>query len=151
MDYSRTFAISAAGMAAERLRVETAALNLANAHTVQGPESPGYQPVRVVARSVELTAASFPDQVVQGLDELATSRLTVPVATVEPTLVPSRVVHDPSHPLADEHGNLAYPGVDTATEMVSLMSAMRAYEASVAAMNTTRALVLKTLEIGGGT
>ena len=41
------------------------------------------------------------------------------------------------------------PGVDTATEMVTLMSATRAYEANVAAMNAARTLALKALEIGG--
>ena len=38
---------------------------------------------------------------------------------------------------------------DTATEMVTIMSAMRAYEANVAAASAARALALKTLEIGG--
>jgi flagellar basal-body rod protein FlgC len=57
-------------------------------------------------------------------------------------------VQDPGHPLANEQGFVAYPGVDTATEMVSLMSAMRSYEANVAAINTARSLALKTLEIG---
>jgi flagellar basal-body rod protein FlgC len=53
------------------------------------------------------------------------------------------------HPYADSHGYVRYAGVDTAAEMVTMMSAIRAYEANVAAMNTTRQMVLKALEIGG--
>jgi flagellar basal-body rod protein FlgC len=151
MDYSSAFAISAAGMAAERLRVEVAALNLANANTVSTAESGGYQPMRVVTRAEEVMAPSFADRFSRGLDELGVASLRLPVATVERTGAVPLTVHDPGHPLADERGDIRHPGVDAATEMVTLMSAMRAYEASVAALNTTRTLVLKTLEIGSGT
>ncbi|MNY51400.1 Flagellar basal-body rod protein FlgC [compost metagenome] len=50
--------------------------------------------------------------------------------------------------MADARGYVTYAGVDMATEMVSLMSATRAYEANVAAMNTSRTLALRALEIG---
>jgi flagellar basal-body rod protein FlgC len=57
-------------------------------------------------------------------------------------------MHEPGHPLADAEGFVRYPGVDTATEMVTLTGALRSYEANVAALTTARALALKTLEIG---
>lgn len=139
MDYQRTFAVSAAGMAVERTRVEVASLNLANAHTLHAPGQPGFQPLRVISES----AASFGAHV---SDALAAEGL--PSAVVEPSGAAPRLVQDPGHPLADARGFVAYPGVDSATEMVTLMGATRAYEANVAALNTARALVLKTLEIG---
>ena len=142
MDYLRTFAVSAAGMAVERTRVEAASLNLAQAHTVQAPGQPAFQPMRVLATA----GAEFAALVSSGGDPVP-----LPAATVEPTGAPPRLVQDPGHPLADARGFIAYPGVDPAAEMVTLMAATRAYEANVAAMNTARALVLKTLEIGRGT
>lgn len=135
MDYARSFAVSAAGMAVERTRVEVASLNLANAHTVQAPGSAGFRPLRVVASAPTLFSS-----LVGAVGE--------PLVTVEPTRAPPRLVHEPGHPFADARGFVAYPGVDAATEMVSLMTATRAYEANVAAMNTARSLALKTLEIG---
>ena len=135
MEYERTFAISAAGMTVERTRVETAALNLANANTVAGPDGNVYQPRRVVATS------SFSDTVAQGL---STPRMSLQVTQQAP-----RMVYEPGHPLANARGFVAYASVDTATEMVTLMSAMRSYEANLAAMNTSRNLATKTLEIGG--
>jgi flagellar basal-body rod protein FlgC len=60
------------------------------------------------------------------------------------------MVYEPGHPMADARGFVSYAGVDTATEMVSMMSAMRAYEANVAAMNTARSMAQKALTIGGG-
>jgi flagellar basal-body rod protein FlgC len=71
------------------------------------------------------------------------------VVSVEPTDLPPRMVYEPGHPLANEKGFVAYTGVDSATEMVTLMSAMRSYEANVAAMNAARTMALKALEIGG--
>jgi len=151
MDYAKTFAISAAGMAVERTRVEVASLNLANAHTVQGPDGAGFQPLRVVARAAAAggpVAAAFGARV----DQLDAGMLaaSLPQVEIEPAADGPRLVHEPGHPLADAKGYVAYPAVDPAAEMVGLMSAMRAYEANVAAMNTSKALALKTLEIGGG-
>jgi flagellar basal-body rod protein FlgC len=136
MDVLQSVAISAAGMTVERTRVEVASLNLANAHTVQSPGAAGFQPMRVL-----VTAAGGFAGLVEG---------ALPVATVEASGEPARMVLEPGHPLADDRGFVAYPGVDPATEMVSLMSAARSYEANVAALNTARALALKTLDIGRG-
>jgi flagellar basal-body rod protein FlgC len=143
MDTSATFAISAAGMALERARVEAAALNLANAHSTAAAGQPGYNPVRVVAHSA--APQSFAS-LVEGESGLAALK---PEYRLEAANASPRLVHEPGHPLADAKGFVSYPGVDTATEMMSLMSATRAYEANVAAMNTARALALKALEIGG--
>jgi len=134
MDYQHAFAISASGMALERARVETAALNLANAHTVAGPDGQLYRPQRVVAQ------ARFADAVTQGLGEVG--------MRMEPTLAAPRKVYEPGHPMADAQGFVAYAGVDSAAEMVSLMSATRAYEANLAALGASRHLALKALEIG---
>ena len=50
MNYADSFAISAIGMNIERARVDVAALNLANANTVQGAGGQSYQPLRVIAQ-----------------------------------------------------------------------------------------------------
>jgi flagellar basal-body rod protein FlgC len=151
MDYSQLFAISAAGMEAERTRVEVAALNLANANTVSSPDAPGYVPQRVLLRSTPMQAAEdFAQQVAQGLGPAAALPASVPEALVQPTGAAPRLVHDPGHPLANAAGMVAQPGVDTATEMVTIVSAMRAYEANVAVAGAARTLALKTLDIGGG-
>jgi len=135
MDYTHSMAISAAGMSLERTRVEVAALNIANANTVAGPNGEAFRPLRVVAD------ADFASAVDAGLG-VANVRLEQAAAT-------PRMVYEPGHPMADGRGFVAYAGVDMAAEMVSLMSATRSYEANIAAMNTSRNLALKALEIGG--
>lgn len=151
MNLSQTFAISAAGMQVERLRVETAALNLANANTVQVAGKTPYQAMRVVATNLQDNPSGvFAGMVTSGLDNTASAVSGVlPVATVLPAGSSPRLVHEPGHPLADPQGWVQYAGVDAATEMMTLMRSSRAYEANVAALNTSKNLALKTLEIGG--
>jgi flagellar basal-body rod protein FlgC len=143
MDYLRAFSISAAGMVVERTRVEVASMNLANANTVQDPAGASYQPLRASVRPV--SAVQFGRLVDNGME------LALPTVTIESAGAAPRLVLDPGHPLANGQGFVAYPGVDTAGEMLTMMSATRAYEANVAAMNTARTLALKTLEIGRNT
>lgn len=153
MDYTQSFAISAIGMNIERTRVDVAALNLANANTVQAPGAAGYQPLRVIVDARAAAVASLGGGAFGGLvsEGLGAATQAVPQVQVVPAQTGPRLVYEPGHPSADARGFVAYAGVDPATEMVSLMSATRAYEANVAAMNTTRTLALRALEIGSGT
>jgi flagellar basal-body rod protein FlgC len=149
MDHTAAFAISAAGMNVERARVEVAALNLANANTTQAPGEPGYRPMRAVPRPTAAAAQSFAAAMSTAQEATLPVAALLPSVSVEFTDAASRKVHDPGHPMADAQGFVTYPAVDAATEMVTLMSATRAYEANVAAMNTARTLALKSLDIGG--
>jgi flagellar basal-body rod protein FlgC len=144
MGYQYSFAISAAGMDIERLRVEVATMNLGNAHTVVASNGSGYVPMRVIAQPAVVAQGqgSFAAQVTRGL--------TLPAAVVESTGAAVRRAIEPGHPMADASGFVSYPGVDTTAEMMTMMTALRAYEANVAAMNAGRTMALKALEIGGG-
>lgn len=155
MDYMQSFAISAAGMNVERMRVDVAALNLANANTVQGVGGSSYQPLRVLAEAQSSAGAAsgadvggFGALVSQGLESGDVVSQAGPLARIVPANLAPRLVYEPGHPLANERGFVAYAGIDTATEMVSMMSATRAYEANVSAMNTARTLALRALDIG---
>ena len=57
------------------------------------------------------------------------------------------MVYDPGHPDADAQGYVAMPNVDTVTEMVDLISASRAYEANVTAMQSAKQMFSKTLDL----
>lgn len=153
MDYAQAFAISAAGMNVERARVDVAAVNLANANTVVARDGTGFQPMRVVARTVgidgNLRHDGFGALFGEGMEAYALLG-AMPEIALEPLGSTPRRVLEPGHPMADEKGFVTYPGVDPATEMMTLMTAMRAYEANVAAMNAARTMAVKALDIGGG-
>lgn len=146
MDHNQVFAISAQGMNVERTRLEAASLNLANAHTLVGADGSGYQPLSVVARGssiglgTSVDAREFAARVAAGLQ----GSVSVMAAPRAP-----RQVYEPTHPQANASGFVFYPNIDPAAEMMTVMSATRAYEANVAAVNAARAMAQKALEIGG--
>lgn len=150
MSLANAHAISAAGLDVERLRVEIAALNLANANTVADAEGRVWQPLRVVARA-GTTAAGGAHAKDASAPAFAhwLGTLAGPSATVEATAQPPRRVHEPGHPQADADGYVEQAAVDPAAEMITLMAATRAYEANVAALGALRTMSLKALELGG--
>jgi len=145
MDYRDAFRISAAGMAGEKLRVDVTALNLANMNSSAKTAAGLFKPLSVVAQS---RGVSF-EGLMQATQLVPAGALAIPEARVEAQDVAPRYVHDPAHPHADERGMVAYPGVNHAREMVNLVAALRSYEANVVAVNTTRSLAQRALDIGG--
>ncbi len=136
MDTYRAIAISAAGMAAQKARVEAATLNLANMYTSAAPGAAGYRPVKAVIHAVPAFAQA----------------LGAPLALARATLVEqgaaTRSAYEPGHPHADAAGMVAYPAVDSTEEMMTVMTALRAYEANLAALQVTKTLAAKALDIG---
>jgi flagellar basal-body rod protein FlgC len=61
-----------------------------------------------------------------------------------------RLVYDPTHPDADEDGNVAFPNVDLVTEMTDMLSASRAYEANITVIGVTKSMAQRALDIGRG-
>jgi flagellar basal-body rod protein FlgC len=144
MDYFRAAAISAAGMAAEKARVEAATLNLANMHTSAAPGTPGFQPVTAVIHAGRAPFA----RVFAGDWQPASLAKAAMVPQVGAT---PRLAFEPGHPHADANGMVAYPAVDPTQEMMTVMTALRSYEANLAALQAGRTLAAKALEIGSNT
>jgi flagellar basal-body rod protein FlgC len=147
MDYRTAFQISAAGMTLEKARVDVTAMNLANMHAGRAADGSLYQPSRAVATSGALPSFGARFDAAQSQALLHAPR----DVRLEPLQATPRLVHEPGHPQADERGFVAYPGVNHAGEMVNLVSALRAYEANVVAMNAAKTMALKALELGGNT
>jgi flagellar basal-body rod protein FlgC len=143
MDYRAVFNVSAAGMDVEKLRLDTAALNLANMDTSAAPGTTPFKPLRVVSQAV---VPSF--QHWMSVEDLARAGGLPHAAVVESDAAP-RIVHDPADPHADANGDVRYPGVNHTAEMLTVMTALRAYEANVAALGAAKSMALHALEIGG--
>jgi len=140
MDYGQILSISAAGMGVERLRLETAALNMANANLRSSSPATAFKPKKVVAFIQDLYS---PDSGVRvGVSQQA--------FVEESTLAP-RPIHDPGDPLADAAGFVYAPAVNPVEEMLTVMTAVRAYEANVRTLEASRGMLLRALEIGSGT
>jgi len=141
MDYRSVFQITSAGMTLEKQRLDVAALNLANMHTSAASGQSPYAPQKVVAQPLQL---SFGKALALADPHLQARQVQVLSSAVAP-----RLVHDPGHPHADAKGFVAYAAIDHSSEMVTVNTALRAYEANVAVASTAKAMVAKALELGG--
>jgi flagellar basal-body rod protein FlgC len=133
MSLFNIFNIAGSGMTAQSQRLNVVASNLANAESTTGPDGKPYH-----AKQVVFSATSISGQSGQG----------VKVDAVLEDSSPMKVVYDPKHPMADEKGYVTLPNVNPVDEMVNMISASRSYQNNVDVMNTSKALLLKTLTIG---
>lgn len=144
MDYRAIFAISASGMQVEKTRLDVTAANLANIHSGRDASGKLYQPMRVVSAA----GAPFAQRFAAGLGGMVPAGARV--LALEPQDGAPRQVYEPGSPEADARGMVERPGINHLSEMVALSSALRAYQANVAAFNAGKHMALKALELGGG-
>ena len=71
----------------------------------------------------------------------------VQVASIQESKIPNRMVFDPGHPDADPRGYVEMPNVNPVVEMTDLISASRAYEANVTAMQTSKQMISRTMDL----
>lgn len=147
MDYLSSFRISASGMQVEKLRADLTAVNLANMNSSRSADGVLFKPLRLVT-AVKNPSSDFATtfESLAGADFLTGTG----AYEVEQVDVAPRMVYDPSHPDANDKGFVAYPGINHLNEMMTLMTAMRSYEANVVAMNAAKTMALKALDLGGG-
>lgn len=138
--------ISASGLTAERLRMDIIAKNIANANTTRTANGTPYRREVVVFKS-GTKDIPFSEYLSRSIGQR--SNLTgVEVESIQKDSTPYKKVYEPGHPDADENGYVLMPNVDIVTEMANMISATRAYEANVTALNGTKSMALKALEIG---
>ncbi|QRG65501.1 flagellar basal body rod protein FlgC [Brevibacillus choshinensis] len=142
---------SASALTANRLRLDTIASNIANAETTRANFVNGvWQPYK--RKMVELSPKS--GESFDNLLQAAVGNITgkngdqgVRVTAIKEDETPFKRVYDPSHPDADQDGYVLMPNVDMMKEMVDMISASRSYEANITALNATKNMMMKALEI----
>ena len=139
-----SFNTSATGLTAQRLRMSVIANNLANIDTTRTPSGDPYRRQFVIFESILAKAGE-----VRTLKEEHLPRsLGVAVSGIIEDTSSPRLVYEPGHPDANEEGYVAFPNIDPVTEMVDMISATRAYEANVTAINSAKTMAMRALEIG---
>ncbi|MGB1557081.1 MAG: flagellar basal body rod protein FlgC [Oceanococcaceae bacterium] len=129
-----TLQVAGQALAAQSLRLNTVASNMANADAVSGDPNAVYQPRHPVFQTV-LTES--------GAVGVAVSEIQTETAAPQQRYMPG-------HPDADEKGYVYAPNVDIVEAMADMLSAARSYQSSLELMNTSKDLLLRTLETGRG-
>lgn len=155
--------LGASGMTAQRKQLDAVAQNIANSETTRTPEGTPYKRRRVIF-SEDSKKATFVDmfkKAVKGLtltnikhienEPLANERDgKIPFVEGEEVVVEPesfKVVYDPSHPDADENGNVLMPDINIVSEMVDMLSSSRAYEANVSVVRSAKQMATDAMEI----
>lgn len=145
MSFFRSINVSASGLTAERLRMDIISKNIANAETTRTSAGTPYR--RQMPIFMEQKSSSFSDVLSEAKGQYVSGN-GVEVAAIKEDTSAFKRIYNPGHPDADAEGYVLMPNVDVVTEMINLISASRGYEANVTAMNATKSMVLKAMEIG---
>ena len=136
MSLFNVFEISGSAMSAQSIRLNTIASNMANADVVGDNPDAVYRARHPVFATVFNNEVGNRHAVGVRVDEVIESK------------VEAAKEYAPGHPLADDEGYIYRSSVNTVEEMANMISASRSYESSVRAMETTKQLILRTLQMG---
>lgn len=132
------FNVAGSGMAAQSLRLNTVASNLANADSVASTPEAAYRSREPLFSAVQKQVGAGTQDAGQGVRVLGVSE--------SQAAIPSR--YEPGNPLADADGYVYASNVNPVDELVNMISASRSYQNNVEVMNSTRQLLQKTLDLG---
>lgn len=140
MSFKTISEIAGSAMAAQTVRLNTIASNLANADSVAGTEADTYRARKPVFAAV----------MTDSVDALDAASGKVQVLDVVESSEPLRKVYEPGHPMANADGMVFYPNVNQVAEMTDMMSASRAFETNVEVLGRIRTMQQSLLKLGEG-
>lgn len=128
------FDIAGSAMNAQMLRLNTTASNLANVDTVSSTESGAYRARQAVFATV--------------MQDVSGASAGVAVPEIVESQAPVQKRYEPGNPMADGDGYVYGSNVNAVEEMANMISASRSYQSSAEVLNTTKTLMLRTLQLG---
>ncbi len=134
MSFFKVFDVAGSALNAQQVRMNVTASNLANAGSVNGNPNEVYRAKQPVFETFQ--------------DSMNSSMAGVRVTGINESQAPLEVRYAPDHPSADADGNVYVSNVNAVEEMVNMISASRSYQNNVEMINTTKDLLLQTLQIG---
>lgn len=141
MSLMKIFDTAGSGMSAESLRLNTVASNLANADSVSSSPDAAY-------KAKELLFAPVLQAQGGAASQDSGTNVGVHMAGVTESQQPVQSHYEPGNPMADASGFVYGSNVNPIDELVNMISASRSYQNNVEVMNTTKQLMIKTINLG---
>ncbi len=137
------FNIAGSSMSAQSVRLNTVASNLANADVVNTNEKDVY-------RSRQPVFSAVMDALNGGGNGFGNEKASasVRVSAIVESKATARKEFQPDHPMANKEGYIFKSNVNSIEEMANMMAASRSYQNNVEVFNTSKQLLLKTLNMG---
>jgi flagellar basal-body rod protein FlgC len=137
MSLLNIFDIAGSAMAAQTVRMNTTASNMANMESVSSSTGETYRARHPVFETI-YDNNMRKDSISSG----------VRVAGIIESQAPLREEYRPEHPKANEDGYVYFPNVNSIEEMTNMMSASRTFQNNVEIINASKQMLLRTLSMG---
>ncbi len=161
MAFLSGFDISGYGLSAQRFRINLISSNIANANTTRTDEGGPYRRREAIFKAInfdsllseELKGLSRYKKDLNIIDDPSQrefakpSLMGVKVDKVVRDDSPFRLRFDPSHPDANADGYISLPNINPVIEMADLVEATRAYQANVAAYQSSKSMAQSAIEM----
>ncbi len=144
MTVFKSMQISASGLSLERLKLDTISTNIANVNTTRTENGEAYR------RKVVLFRENLSNEIARLKQGGGVRSSGVIVTGVAEDNSEFKVEYNPEHPDADENGYVILPNVNMVDEMIDLIKTQRTYDANVTALNASKSMLKKALEISKG-
>jgi len=133
MDLLKAIHTSASGMKAQGVRLRVISENIANQDSV-GTTKGGdpYRRKTIVFKNV--------------LDKETSAKL-VHVSKIGRDDSDFKLAYEPYHPLADDAGYIKRPNVNGLIEMMDMREAQRSYEANLTAIESSKSMIQRTIDL----
>lgn len=135
MSMFKTLDISSSAMHVQTVRLNTIASNMANADSISSNKETAYRSKQPVFQTILNEETGLPSGGVK-------------IKGIVESQAPLNMEYNPNHPMADEKGYIYRPNVNIVEEMANMMDASRAYETNIEVMNTSKQLLLRTIQLG---
>lgn len=136
--------IHSSALTAEKARIDIISKNISNEKTTRSTGGQPYRRQAVVFQEKKKNA--FSQYLSKYENNFNGDGVKIAKIVDDPT--PFKLVYEPGHPDADENGYVRMPNVEMVKEMVDMIDAQRAYEANITAMNASKSMLMRTLDIG---
>lgn len=134
------FNIAGQGMAAQTIRLNTTASNIANADSASSTAESAYKAKHPVFATIK---AQIENEMMQDPSSYGVKVMGIKQSNAEPMMK-----YAPDHPQANEQGYIFLPNVNVVEEMANMISASRTYQTNVQMMNTVKTMMQQTINIG---
>jgi len=146
MSLNHIFDIAGSGMAAQSIRLNTTASNIANADSASSSEGDVYRARKPVFAAVQQDAM----RMALGGDIMndQPENQGVAVQGIIESDAPLDMRYQPDHPMANDQGYVMYPNVNVVEEMADMMSASRGFQTNVDIMDAAKTMMQRLLTLG---
>ena len=149
MSLNSIFDIAGSGMAAQSIRLNTTASNMANADTAASSTGEVYRAKKPVFAAVQFQTLNDMNATgMGGMGSAGEESQGVLVKDIVESDAPLDMRYEPHHPLANEEGYVIYPNVNIVEEMTDMLSASRGFQTNVDVMDAAKTMMQRVLSLG---